>query len=98
VKNILVFAIIAALGWYGYGKFKTLSVSTARTELSFADARPKTQLAAATPASSQFTCDGRTHCSAMTSCAEATYFIQHCPNTEMDGNNDGVPCEQQWCR
>ena len=55
-----------------------------------------------TPAStstggSQFTCDGRTHCSQMRSCAEATYFIQHCPNTKMDGNNDGVPCEQQWC-
>ena len=53
----------------------------------------------ATPASrsSQFTCDGRTHCSQMRSCEEATYFIQHCPNTKMDGNNDGVPCESQWC-
>ena len=48
------------------------------------------------PASS-FTCDGRKHCSQMTSCAEATYFVQHCPNTKMDGNNDGIPCEQQWC-
>jgi cold shock CspA family protein len=47
--------------------------------------------------SSPFSCDGRTQCSQMTSCAEATYFIQHCPNTQMDGNNDGEPCEQQWC-
>ena len=46
---------------------------------------------------SSFTCDGRKHCSQMTSCAEATYFVQHCPNTKMDGNNDGIPCEQQWC-
>jgi Tfp pilus assembly protein PilE len=45
-----------------------------------------------------FTCDGRQHCSQMTSCAEATYFIKNCPNTKMDGNNDGIPCEQQWCR
>jgi hypothetical protein len=44
-----------------------------------------------------FACDGRRHCSQMTSCAEATYFIQHCPNTKMDGNNDGIPCEKQWC-
>lgn len=44
-----------------------------------------------------FTCDGRQHCSQMTSCAEATYFSNNCPNTKMDGNNDGVPCEQQWC-
>ena len=45
-----------------------------------------------------FACDGRQHCSQMTSCAEATYFIQHCPNTKMDGNNDGIPCEKQWCK
>ena len=42
-------------------------------------------------------CDGRTHCSQMRSCAEAKYFIQHCPNTQMDGDRDGVPCEEQWC-
>ena len=45
----------------------------------------------------QFTCDGRTHCSQMTSCEEAIYFLQHCPGTQMDGNSDGEPCEQQWC-
>jgi cold shock CspA family protein len=45
----------------------------------------------------RFKCDGRTHCSQMTSCAEAMYFLQNCPNTRMDGNNDGEPCEQQWC-
>lgn len=42
-------------------------------------------------------CDGRTHCSQMRSCGEAQYFIQHCPNTQMDGDRDGVPCERQWC-
>lgn len=46
---------------------------------------------------SRFKCDGRTHCSEMTSCAEARYFLENCPNTQMDGNNDGEPCEQQWC-
>ena len=45
-----------------------------------------------------FSCDGRKHCSQMTSCAEATYFSNNCPNTKMDGNNDGIPCEQQWCK
>jgi cold shock CspA family protein len=42
---------------------------------------------------SQFSCDGRQHCSQMTSRAEAVYFINHCPNTKMDGDNDGRPCE-----
>jgi endonuclease YncB( thermonuclease family) len=45
----------------------------------------------------QYRCDGRTHCSHMTSCEEATYFLKHCPGTKMDGDNDGVPCEKQWC-
>jgi endonuclease YncB( thermonuclease family) len=44
------------------------------------------------------TCDGRIHCSQMRSCEEATWFLKNCPNTKMDGNNDGVPCEMQWCR
>ena len=45
----------------------------------------------------KFQCDGRTHCSHMTSCEEATYFIRNCPGTKMDGDGDGVPCESQWC-
>ena len=46
----------------------------------------------------RFKCDGRIYCSQMTSCEEATYFLKNCPGTKMDGNNDGVPCEKQWCR
>lgn len=42
-------------------------------------------------------CDRRTHCSQMTSCEEAKYFLSNCPGVKMDGNNDGVPCETQWC-
>jgi len=45
----------------------------------------------------QHSCDGRRFCSQMTSCVEATYFLRNCPDTQMDGNRDGVPCEQQWC-
>lgn len=42
-------------------------------------------------------CDGRQHCSQMRSCEEATWFLQNCPNTKMDGEGDGIPCEDQWC-
>ena len=47
--------------------------------------------------SNQFSCDGRTYCSQMTSCQEATFFLKNCPGTKMDGDGDGVPCEKQWC-
>lgn len=58
--------------------------------------KPKDGQAPAASAS-PYQCDGRTMCSQMRSCAEAEYFIQHCPGTKMDGDGDGVPCEQQWC-
>lgn len=53
-----------------------------------------TQAVAAQP--SQFTCDGRQHCSQMHSYEEAVFFINHCPGTKMDGDNDGEPCEGQF--
>ena len=52
----------------------------------------------ATSANTTFQCDGRTHCSEMTSYEEAVYFINHCPGTKMDGNHDGRPCERQFGR
>jgi len=44
-----------------------------------------------------FRCDGRVYCREMTSCAEAQYFLDHCPGVKMDGEGDGIPCEDQWC-
>ena len=44
-----------------------------------------------------YRCDGRLHCSQMRSCTEAKYFLANCPGVKMDGNHDGIPCEQQWC-
>jgi len=40
-----------------------------------------------------YKCDGRQHCSQMNSRDEAMFFIRNCPNTKMDGDNDGRPCE-----
>lgn len=47
--------------------------------------------------SSRYNCEGKIHCSEMTSCEEATFYIRNCPGTKMDGDGDGVPCERQWC-
>ena len=48
--------------------------------------------------SPRFSCDGREYCSQMRSYEEARFFIENCPNTKMDGDNDGVPCERQFGR
>lgn len=44
-----------------------------------------------------FQCSGKIYCSEMSSCAEAKFYLRNCPGTKMDGNNDGIPCEKQWC-
>ncbi|MBU8975897.1 cold shock domain-containing protein [Lysobacter sp. MMG2] len=95
VSAILSVLAIAAIGAYAYTQLdgaaqpQAVAPATVAVQPAAAAAQP-----AASPA---FTCDGRTMCSQMNSCAEAKYFLQHCPHTAMDGNGDGVPCEQQWC-
>jgi cold shock CspA family protein len=92
IGAVLGTLLVAAVGAYGYKSF-----STRVSRLS--EPTPKVEVAAPAPipAATSFRCDGRTHCSQMTSCEEATYFLRNCPGTQMDGNNDGVPCEKQWC-
>ena len=89
MKNVIAIALIVAVGWYAYSRYQRTQPSVAPVEI----ASPLSN-----PAASNFKCDGRTYCSQMHSCAEATYFLQNCPGTKMDGNNDGIPCEQQWCK
>jgi cold shock CspA family protein len=46
----------------------------------------------------QFQCTPqKSSCSAMTSCAEAFFHQEKCGVPNMDGDRDGIPCEQQWC-
>ena len=98
MKRLIVIVLLGFLAWYGFGKYQSSrAASAARQGIANVEqpaALPKRE--AAPP--SQFRCDGRTHCSQMTSCAEANYFLKNCPGVKMDGNNDGVPCEQQWCK
>ncbi|MDP1863490.1 MAG: cold shock domain-containing protein [Thiobacillus sp.] len=86
--RLIPLVLVIALGAYGYNEY------TKRTTPLTTHAIQSRNTAAQT---SPFHCDGRTHCSQMTSCAEAEFFLKNCPNVEMDGNHDGAPCEQQWC-
>jgi hypothetical protein len=100
MKNIFLILMLVAIV-YGYQQFKAqegpfapqTTIESLESERLFSE-----ETLTLSTNNQVFSCDGRTHCSQMTSCAEATYFIQHCPNTKMDGNNDGVPCEKQWCK
>ena len=91
MKKLLLIAVVIALAWHWHQQYEQRKV-----ERALAKSKPAaTQRLASAGAS--FQCDGRAYCSQMTSCAEATFFIRNCPGTKMDGDNDGVPCESQWC-
>jgi hypothetical protein len=94
MRRLVIVAILGLLGWQGYQYHQARAAKAAALPES-----PRALVLAAPAAPvSQYKCDGRTYCSQMTSCEEATYFLRNCPGVKMDGNNDGVPCEQQWCR
>jgi hypothetical protein len=89
--RLIIVALLAFTVWQVYNAYKS-RLDTVSVLQGVADTvRPTVQ------ASSQFRCDGRTRCSQMSSCAEATFFLRNCPGVKMDGDNDGIPCERQWC-
>lgn len=89
MKKLLIVVIVGALAWSLYeSKFKaTENRETAHLE------NTQETFVNASESSVQFKCDGRQHCSQMTSRAEAEFFVQNCPDTKMDGDRDGIPCE-----
>jgi hypothetical protein len=101
MKKILLVVIFAALGWKAYEKYRHNAgqIATAREHVLDvkADVSDAPDIDLKRSGQSAFACDGRTHCSQMKSCDEAKYFVENCPNVKMDGDNDGVPCETQWC-
>ena len=97
MRKLITAAILAVLGWQGYGAYQRASLASEEpsTESSEESSTESSETSASDD--SPYSCDGRIYCSQMTSCDEATWFIEHCPGTKMDGGNDGVPCESQWC-
>jgi hypothetical protein len=82
----------------GSGQRSTRPVSPGWPSLpEVAPARPVVVPNRASAPVSNFKCDGRKYCSQMTSCAEAEYFLANCPGVKMDGDHDGIPCEEQHC-
>lgn len=84
-RFIPVLLIVAAIS--GYSKFANQHVSNEPSGMTFDEPVKPTQL---------FQCQGKVHCSEMTSFDEAVFYLHNCPGTKMDGDNDGIPCEQQF--
>lgn len=90
-STVIALMLMAAVVAFGYSRV------TASNRAKSSVPSPVERVTAPTQPAAIFTCDRRTMCSQMTSCKEATEFIEHCADTQMDGDKDGVPCESQWC-
>jgi len=94
--KVVSIGLIAALCFYAINKYNTHSSSQTpiitNDDLATFDVKhPKI----VNPENTQnFTCDGRQYCTEMRSREEAVFFINNCPNTKMDGDGDGNPCER----
>lgn len=88
----LIIAIVAAVAWRHSDQHEQ-RLAYARDHAASQSARP----AALARATGGYQCTGKQHCSQMASCGEARFYLQHCPDTKMDGDGDGLPCEDM-CR
>jgi len=88
-----VFIVLLLLCGAAFGVYRTLAPRFGLVSMPAGSRSPSTAISAPTT----FKCDGRQHCSQMTSCKEAKFFLNNCPDTKMDGDHDGIPCEQDLC-
>ena len=84
-RDLIVWAAVLGAGAFLFDRF-------GGSIASFAPSR-----VASSSESANFACEGKVYCSEMASCAEALFYLGHCPGVKIDGDGDGNPCERQWC-
>ena len=103
MKKIVIGLMVGALGMFAWQRVMQPAPATEIDEVADEAAEPAADVSRESQPVERpnFTCDGREYCSQMTSCEEAMYFLENCPNVKMDGERDGegdgIPCERQWC-
>ncbi len=94
----IALALLLFAGWYGNYLYRGHTPSISTTLSAYDDEIEVVQEDEESEEDEEnYVCDGRQYCSQMRSCSEAIFFIHNCPDTKMDGDGDGVPCERQWC-
>lgn len=98
--RLIILIILLGVGIFGYKQYQKMTATPVLTNENIEQMEwtPTVSKPSSINLQPQFRCEaGKTHCSQMRSCAEATFYIRNCPGTEMDGDGDGVPCERQFC-
>jgi hypothetical protein len=92
MNRIISIALLSILVFFG---FKRCSPNTRHRSIQTNSTEAIPESVGTKP--EKFSCTGKTKCNEMSSCEEAMFYLKNCPNVEIDGDGDGVPCEQQFC-
>ena len=95
ISNLVFFSVFALVSYGFYSFFysnKKFTSSVRKEQSMIVPLKQRAQ-----DYSAKFSCQGKVYCSQMSSCQEAKFYIKNCEGTKIDGDNDGVPCEKQWC-
>jgi len=88
IKNILKSVIILSalvFGWLVYSSYDNKNV---QHNHSFSNTQEPVF---------NYDCLGKINCSEMNSCEEAKFYLINCPDTQLDPDGDGIPCETGVC-
>jgi cold shock CspA family protein len=89
---IIGLALLLMLVYVGYVRFSNPGSTISASAYKIVSARD------ALRPHPEFQCNPeKNSCSKMASCAEALFHQERCYVPDMDGDRDGIPCEQQWC-
>ncbi|MGO4326208.1 excalibur calcium-binding domain-containing protein [Cupriavidus sp. 2TAF22] len=86
MNKLLLLCVAAAAAWFYFKQ-------SPKVEQAAQAALPMIEKTAPPAASPVFQCQGKQHCSQMTSCEEARFYLRNCPSVKIDGDHDGIPCE-----
>lgn len=96
-KLLGVLVLVALFAAYRAGMIPGLRPAPSSEEIAAESMTAKSAPRGDSANGEALTCESKTYCSEMRSCAEAKFYLQNCPGTKMDGDHDGIPCESQWC-
>ncbi len=91
-KNVLLLAVVI-IGVFSYQRLSLAPTTSPVPQTMLSPSSPISATTSPVISISKYSCDGRQHCSQMILRSEAEFFTKHYPNTKMDGDNDGIPCE-----
>lgn len=87
IETVIAVLLIGGIAGYAYTRMYKPEISTP----------PAAQISDVQKIRASFACENLKSCAQMKSCEEARRYLQACPNAPMDGDRDGIPCEDHLC-